>query len=254
MRVTEPYTIFPRTLSSGKIVYYYQFRNQEGKRSSAKSTGCTTLSAARRYCQKLYNDGEFKINSHILLYTLVYNKGLYTQSGLSWAEYSKASRERLGLEQRDITDQLSAARFFIVNHKELERQGFTPIGNYKKLARAELATSLCGNVHETIKHLINDTAAEYKEWYSSFKIKKLPESEIKREDVIIKDNKFYIGKVEAVKVSAKVPEQDRIRLEKYVTQIFDAIRKGYEPAIIQCYDEKEVKVMNKLRDKYRQGK
>ena len=69
-----------------------------------------------------------------------------------------------------------------------------------------------------------------------------------------KDNKFYIGKVEAVKVSAKVPEQDRIRLEKYVTQIFDAIRKGYEPAIIQCYDEKEAKVMNKLRDKYRQGK
>lgn len=192
--------------------------------------------------------------SSILLYTLIYNKGLYQQSGLTWQDYSKASRERLGLEQRDITDQLSAARFFIVNHKELERQGFTPIGNYKKLARAELATSLCGNVHETIKHLINDTAAEYKEWYSSFKIKKLPESEIKREDVIIKDNKFYIGKVEAVKVSAKVPEQDRIRLEKYVTQIFDAIRKGYEPAIIQCYDEKEAKVMNKLRDKYRQGK
>lgn len=193
--------------------------------------------------------------SSILLYTLVYNKGLYQQSGLTWQEYSKASRERLGLEQRDITDQLSAARFFIVNHMELQRQGFTPVGNYKKLARAELATTLCGDVHEVIQHLINDTSAEYKEWYSSFKKKKaLPDSEIKREDVQIRDNKFYIGKVEAVKVSAKVPEQDRIRLEKYINAIFDAMRKGYEPAIVPVYDEKEARVLTKLRDKYRQGK
>ena len=193
--------------------------------------------------------------SSILLYTLIYNKGLYTQSGLSWEEYSKASRERLGLEQRDITEQLSAARFFIINHEELQRQGFDPVGNNRKLARAELATDLCGNVHEVIKHLVNDTWAEYNEWYSSFKKKKtLPASEIKREDIIIKDNKFYIGKTEAVKVSAKIPEQDRIRLEKYMNAIFDAIRKGYEPAIVPVYDEKEAKVLTKLRDKYRQGK
>lgn len=65
MRVTEPYTIFPRTLSSGKTVYYYQFRNENGQRSSAKSTGCTTLSSARRFCQKLYNNGEFKTSSKL---------------------------------------------------------------------------------------------------------------------------------------------------------------------------------------------
>ena len=194
--------------------------------------------------------------SSILLYTLVYNKGLYTQSGLTWEEYSKASRERLGLEQRDITEQLSAARFFIMNHEELQRQGFDPVGNNRKLARAELATDLCGDVHEVIKHLVNDsTWAEYYEWYSSFKKKKaLPESDIKREDIIIKDNKFYIGKTEAIKVSAKIPEQDRIRLEKYVSEIFEAMRKDYEPAIIQVYDTKEAKVLTKLRDKYRQGK
>lgn len=65
MRVTEPYTIFPRTLSSGKTVYYYQFRDDKGHRSSAKSTGCTTLASARRFCQKLYNDGEFKTASKL---------------------------------------------------------------------------------------------------------------------------------------------------------------------------------------------
>ena len=59
MRVTEPYTIFKRTLASGRVLYYYQFRYSDGRRSAMKSTGCDTLPAARRYCQKLYNAGEF---------------------------------------------------------------------------------------------------------------------------------------------------------------------------------------------------
>lgn len=60
MRVTEPYTIFPRTLKSGKIVYYYQYRDDSGRRSGAHSTGCTSQSAAKRFCQKLYNEGKMK--------------------------------------------------------------------------------------------------------------------------------------------------------------------------------------------------
>lgn len=60
MKISEPYTIFPRTLKSGKTVYYYQFRMENGLRSSAKSTGCTTLASAKKYCNKLYNEGAFK--------------------------------------------------------------------------------------------------------------------------------------------------------------------------------------------------
>lgn len=63
MKVSEPYTIFPRTLSSGRVVYYYQFRFENGLRSSAKSTGCTTEASARRFCNKLYNSGEFSKTS-----------------------------------------------------------------------------------------------------------------------------------------------------------------------------------------------
>lgn len=60
MKISEPYTIFPRKLKSGKTVYYYQFRMDNGLRSSAKSTGCTTLASAKKFCNKLYNDGAFK--------------------------------------------------------------------------------------------------------------------------------------------------------------------------------------------------
>ena len=71
MRITEPYTIFPRTLKSGKIVYYYQYRKPNGQRSGAKSTGSTTLSGAKRFCQKLYNSGE-----------------LFKDSGLNFSAYT----------------------------------------------------------------------------------------------------------------------------------------------------------------------
>lgn len=63
MRVTEPYTIFLRTLPSGKKVYYYQYRDEFGRRSPIYSTGETRLSSARRFCQRLYNEGRFKKSS-----------------------------------------------------------------------------------------------------------------------------------------------------------------------------------------------
>ncbi|MCR5314197.1 MAG: hypothetical protein K6E54_11255 [Bacteroidaceae bacterium] len=193
--------------------------------------------------------------SAILLYTLVYDKGLYAQSGLSWIDYQKEARERIGLDQRDISNQLSCARFFINNRAELERQGFTPEGKAKNLSRAEQALELSGDVHEVIKHVVNDTFLEFKEWYSSFKEKKaLPTTENKREDIEINKDKFYINKVEAVKISDKIPESDKVRLEKYLNQIFDAMKRGFEPAIIECYDGKEARALPKLRDKYRQGK
>lgn len=66
MRVTEPYTIFLRKLPSGRQVYYYQFRDEEGRRSAAYSTGTDKLSQARRICQKMYNEGKFKKNDGLL--------------------------------------------------------------------------------------------------------------------------------------------------------------------------------------------
>lgn len=61
MRVTEPYIIFPRKLQSGRVVYYYQFRYPDGRRSNALSTGETVLSKAKRKIQQMYNSGAFDI-------------------------------------------------------------------------------------------------------------------------------------------------------------------------------------------------
>lgn len=196
------------------------------------------------------------ILSSILLYTLVYNNNAYMQSGLSWVEYGKQARERLGLDQRDITDQLSSARFFIRHHKAMERYGWTPKEANQKLARAEMALSLCGNLDQVLKHLAKDSWRDFKDWYSSFKTTKAlpPRTEYKRNDIDIKKSKVYIKGVEAVSVSSKIPKQDRERIEKYLVQIFEAMKLGYEPAIVPVYDEKEASILPRLRDKHRQGK
>lgn len=73
MRLTEPYTIFARKLPSGKVVYYYQFRDENGLRSAARSTGTSKLSQARRFCQKLYNEGRFEKNTSTLFKTFANN-------------------------------------------------------------------------------------------------------------------------------------------------------------------------------------
>lgn len=69
MRITEPYTIFLRKLPSGRDVYYYQYRDENGRRSPAYSTGTDKLSKARRICNKLYNEGKFQTNSGLLFRT-----------------------------------------------------------------------------------------------------------------------------------------------------------------------------------------
>ena len=95
MRVTEPYTIFPRTLSSGKTVYYYQYRDEKGNRSSAKSTGCTTLSSAKRFCQKLYNNGDFKTTSKLSFAN--YTKDFFSESS-RYYKWKIANKEHISQE------------------------------------------------------------------------------------------------------------------------------------------------------------
>ena len=194
--------------------------------------------------------------SAILLYTLIFNNDLYAQSGLSWAEYAKQSRERLGMEQRDISEQISGARFFIRYNKTLQRAKFNPVGASSKIAKAELALELSGSLTDTVKHLVNDTFSDFRAWYQSFKPSKaLPKlNENVRDDIGYKGNKFTINGVEAVKISDDIPPEEKVRLQKYMKIIFESIANGYEPAIIPVYDKKEASVLERLRDKHRQGK
>ncbi|NNM53110.1 MAG: hypothetical protein HKM05_00110, partial [Spirochaetales bacterium] len=57
MRFHNPYTLFPRVLPSGLKVFYYYAYSPDGRRHTARSTGCVTITDARHHCQKLLGDG-----------------------------------------------------------------------------------------------------------------------------------------------------------------------------------------------------
>ncbi len=57
MRYREPFTIFPRKNKSGKSVLYFQTYDENGKRTTARSTGQTSKAAARTYVIELLKAG-----------------------------------------------------------------------------------------------------------------------------------------------------------------------------------------------------
>jgi len=117
MRVTEPYIIFPRELKSGKVVYYYHFRDDDGRRSAAKSTGCTTLSAAKRFCQKLYNSGEL---TRITSYSFsVFTENFFSKES-EWYKWKLVNNSK-------ITDET------IMSYNKFLNNQLIPYFEYKKL-------------------------------------------------------------------------------------------------------------------------
>ena len=57
MRCKEPFIIFPRKKKTGKSVFYYQTYDESGKRTTARSTGQTSKTAARTYVSELLKAG-----------------------------------------------------------------------------------------------------------------------------------------------------------------------------------------------------
>lgn len=71
-RYREPFSIFPRRLPSGKVVYYYRTYSPHGERTIAHSTGLTNKTQAKNYCSELLAMGV-----------------LYSGTGMTFGAYAK---------------------------------------------------------------------------------------------------------------------------------------------------------------------
>lgn len=174
--------------------------------------------------------------SGIALYSLIYNKNMYQQSGLGWSEYLQKSEERLGVGYKEIYEQLSASRFFICHYEKLLKKGWTPNGSKMKLVYGELAVEMSGSLDKTIDHICKDSFKEYREWYSSFRqVKYVKEVDtnydIKPKDIKVTGRGFFMSNIEAVKVSKELPKAEQDKLNGYLRKIFDALKEGVEPQI-----------------------
>lgn len=205
---------------------------------------------------KALNDYSSKawLLSGLALYSLIYEKDLWQQSGLTWGEYTHQTSARLGLDSVTVSEQLASARFFVKYRAKLLNAGWTTKVANRNLARAEVAVECSGSVDETIEHLVNDSTRDFQKWYQSFKILPPPEVEDKRPDIVIEKSGIKINGINAVTISSELPENERTLLEGYLQQIYKAIKAGDVPAIVPVYDEKEARLLMNLRDKHRAGK
>jgi integrase len=58
MRMKEAFSIYKRRLATGRVVYYYQFYGENGRRSCGHSTGKSTKTAAREFCIARIKEGQ----------------------------------------------------------------------------------------------------------------------------------------------------------------------------------------------------
>lgn len=192
--------------------------------------------------------------SAIAIYSIIYTSRAYEEEGfISWEDYISHSKERLGLEQREVSEQLSSARYFIRYHKELEKAGWSPVGSARKLARAELALELTNDNDLVIEHLVEDSWRDFKDWYSGYKQKSI-KLETNTRNIEYSKNILKLDGKEVLRVNKDLDKDEKDKFEDYIKKICEALRQGDEPAIIPVYDKKEALVLIRLRDKNRQGK
>jgi hypothetical protein len=58
MRIRDDFTVFPREMASGKVIWYYQTYDEDGHRTVAHSTGETTRTVAVKKCNTLMREGK----------------------------------------------------------------------------------------------------------------------------------------------------------------------------------------------------
>jgi hypothetical protein len=58
MRTRDIFSVFARRMKSGKVVFYYQTYDADGRRVCAHSTGERTKTAARAVCMRLFREGK----------------------------------------------------------------------------------------------------------------------------------------------------------------------------------------------------
>lgn len=180
--------------------------------------------------------------SSVMLYTIIYSNNLYEQSGLTWTEYIKESKQRLHLEPYELSSRLSSARFFIAHNKLLVEQGWTPQGNAEKMRFAEKAAEVSGSIEETVEHLCTDSKRGFREWYKSKETIETREK-AKPDNITLMKNHVLINGIPAVSVSSKINEDDAEDYNKYIQEIFRILKEGRYPVILEAKSREEAEKM-----------
>jgi len=182
--------------------------------------------------------------SALALYEILYTKELYKNSGYDWATYMTQAKERLGYNKVEISMQLSSARFFIKHHKRMIELGWKPEGSMSNLAKAELAFELSRDLDAVIKHLISDTTAKFKAWYSSFKI-----DEKKSWEVSFEENAVLIGNEKVLTFEENLSLERKSAIKGILKDALSSIANGKTPLVVSMENKEEADKMKQVLSK-----
>ena len=119
MRVKEAFSLFPRKLRSGRVVFYYQCYDEMGNRSSGLSTGQTTKTTARAYCMRLYREGSlFPVKKRI---------PTFEEFAMGWWDWETCEYLKNQKGRKDITKSYADSCKAMVRNQILPFFGETPL-------------------------------------------------------------------------------------------------------------------------------
>ncbi len=93
MRYREPFTVFPRKMKSGLVVWYYQTYDNKNRRTTARSTGQTSKGAARVYCNKLFKEGTLVPNRANAITFEKYSVNWWVWDKCEYLKFRRSRRE-----------------------------------------------------------------------------------------------------------------------------------------------------------------
>ncbi len=197
-------------------------------RENASILEVTSLSELEKSIKKLNEQvSAVWFITSLAIYSVVYDGELYSESGLRWKDYRKQTRDRFGMDHQEFSEALSAGKFIAEYGKELFAAGWKPERSMRKLARANLALSVCGDPTLVIDHLVNDQWIEFKAWYGGLKQKLIPGPDkkpgsSKNRVIEFKRGKVFVNGVEPVVIAEGIPAGDRKEIEKLIAEYYRA--------------------------------
>lgn len=182
----------------------------------------------------------------------IFNDLLFVQSGLTKQEYEQQARSRLNMDRRRLSDMYQAGSFIYRYHSKMIEKGWTPEGQARKMTYADRALRRHGDPNVVIDHLINDSKEEFAEFAKGEQNATRTQDLQPRDDITMRKDTVYIGGVPAVTLSDELPKDEKTAAWTYIKKLFSAIRDGYYPEIVPCYDSSEGKRIQNLLKKDRQ--
>jgi integrase len=112
MRIRESYSLYQRKTPTG-VVFYYQVYDADGKRLCGHSTGQTTKTAAREFCNQLMKAGKFMPEKEQMPTFGAFAEGWWN---FDTCRYTKSRNARNTLTQKYLNGSAYTLKKYILPH------------------------------------------------------------------------------------------------------------------------------------------